>query len=948
MKRYRSALMAGLLVLRVLGVAVCDDGDGTVTQPPIVNVAPPNVDVTVAPDPPTPPPPLTATISPASVDLPIGGMLDFAVGISGGTGDASWTCSSSDEAVATVTKTDTGCQAVAVAGGVASIIAAVTKGADTYPASALITVGTTADAFIILNDIVGAYDTDDSGLKGRVEVTVGVERGNNTFERLSLHVDGIEVDARAFGVAAAAETAEQSVYNFKLSFESNKYDPVTGAVDYMNGEHMIQAQLKVTGSDALTVSELQPVEFANDDGYVLTADLGANGMSSGGQMWYGGPSNGMVSISAVPVRYSGEAIMSLDMAFCGEDDSVDGAPYEFSLGCAGKDDEPYQSNMDADEGMVGDTPILSEDGKILNLADLPFPAFFDFVGPVGSPIIIANRGGRENGWINMYVGLTGEFDAMDAKNNWLVEGEEGEGGVGGYNMMVRLGKHGDADDREALLASAASAMPMMPAESSDGDSYCAIATATDDLGNESPLPDLNSDDDYTCRAPPAGADALVNHDVSSGPDADGMTTANVWGHDTTPDNDADDVTDLSGQTLAFGVDVTAPTVVFGDDYDDDNRHADVPGAFVFEAEDDENDVGNSNLDDDAGLMVGLMSRTASDTECVTIAGNGDVAADAEEDEDCKGTPITDEDVTLQAGVAGAFYTLSGMAQDQAGNRSAAISHTFVYDADIATATAPAVPGVIEAGKPFDGASYLNDNLSIRDYYGSADFGDVLNLGIGAPVAVDEFNASMLRNRNHPVSATVNTYAALQSQVGGNLTTLSGVTVAVRDQTGAYADESTTFTVTDAPEADDASATGDFTTDWAGRDDNDVYAFCGIAECDDEDAETSVKIEVMAIAPESGTFSNPLERVGFWMTDVAGVSWMIGSDTSGSSGRVGGDGENARWQTWSYSVTLPGTMLNMATRPGLGTETAMIRAIAVNDNNVGLVVSTGVAIDTTAP
>ena len=76
--------------------------------------------------------------------------------------------------------------------------------------------------------------------------------------------------------------------------------------------------------------------------------------------------------------------------------------------------------------------------------------------------------------------------------------------------------------------------------------------------------------------------------------------------------------------------------------------------------------------------------------------------------------------------------------------------------------------------------------------------------------------------------------------------------------------------------------------------------------------------------------------------------MVGSDTSGTSGRVGGDGVNARWRTWSYSVTLPGAMLHMATRPGLGTGAAMIRAIAVNDNNVGLVVSTGVAINTTAP
>ena len=299
-----------------------------------------------------------------------------------------------------------------------------------------------------------------------------------------------------------------------------------------------------------------------------------------------------------------------------------------------------------------------------------------------------------------------------------------------------------------------------------------------------------------------------------------------------------------------------------------------------------------------------------------------------------------------------------MAQDAAGNRSDAISHTFVYDNVVATATAPSVPGVIEAGKPFDGASFLNDDLSIRDYYGptigAANFDQVLSLGIGLPMAVDEFNASSLTNRNHTVNATVDTYAGLQSEEGGSVQALSGATVAVRDQTQAtYTSMPATFTVQDAPDADDGfpltSADDGFTLEFQGRNDADVYAFCGIAECDDDDAETSVKIEVRARAQESGTFGDPFERVDFWVTDVNGVSWMVGSDASGTSGRVGGDGDGARNRTWTYSVTLPGTMLNMATRPGIGgTETPMIRAVAVNDNNVGLVESTGVAIDTTAP
>ena len=925
---------AGVTLLALtIGVFGCgDDADP---------VAPPTVTVTVPPTTPTTPtpPPLAVTMSPASADVAVGSNVVFAVNASGGAAGAtaSWTCASSDTTIATASVASAGCEATGVAPGGVTITAMVTKGSETGNAGSQLTVmgpQVGDPAFILIASIKDEFD-ETTGLKGRVDVQVNVERGDQVLEVLTLLVAGDSVDAQNFGVTAEPamdEPAAQAIHAFTLSFDSDAHDAVTGDVGYENGDYEISMQLKVAGSEPIS-SNVLTVDFNNDDGYVVTADLGDNSeIGDDGRRWYGGPSNGTIDITALPVSYSGGSVTSVSANFCTEDatdsDGSDGYTFEFEC-------EDRESNTDADEGAVGDMLTISssgEDGVILN-DDHPFPAFVDFVGPTGSPIIVANRNGRENGWLNAAVALTGEVDDDD-DDNWLVKGADETGGIGGYNMVVRVGK----DLKAALAAAVASSVP---AESADNDSYCAIASATDDLGNEADLPD----DDAMCRGAPAGADALVDHDSD-------MMTPDVYGYDATPD-DADEMTDdLSGQTLAFGVDVTAPTIEFGDDYDDDNRHNDVPQTFLFEAEDDESDVGNSGLDDNAGLMVRLQRRTASKTECLTVPDNGEVDGDAVVDEDCETTAlITVEDVELQTGVAAAYYTVSGTAQDQAGNSSDAISHTFVYDATVATATAPSVPGVIEAGKPFDGASYLNDNLSIRDYYGSADFGDIVNLGIGSPVAVDEFNASSLTSRNHPVSATVNTYAALQSEVvGGNLTTLSGVTVAVRDQTGVYADESTTFTVTDAPEAADASASGDFTTGWAGRNDTDVYAFCGIAECDDGEGsdETSVKIEVMAIAPESGTFSNPLERVDFWMTDVAGVSWMVGSDASGTSGRVGGDGDNARWRTWSYSVTLPGAMLHMATRPGLGTGTAMIRAIAVNDNNVGLVVSTGVAINTTAP
>ena len=805
---------------------------------------------------------------------------------------------------------------------------------------------TGAGVFLIITGV-----TDDDGepgkTSGRVTATIDIERSDTRFEKIALYVDGAEVATQIFGLPPAPAAGEPPVAAqqlgvvFSLSFDSDEYDPETGAVTYENGTYGIVAGVTFVGSEAEDYSQRWEVELENDDGYVVTADLGDNSaIGDDGRRWYGGPGNGTIYITALRVSYTGGSVTSVGANFCGEDatdsDGSDGYTFEFE--CEGR-----ESNTDAAEGAVGDMLTISSlgaDGMILN-DDHPFPAFVDFVSPTESPIIVANRNGRENGWLNAAVVLTGEVDAdEDDDENWLVEGADETGGIGGYNMMLRMGE----DLEKALEASPSSSLP---AESADNDSYCAVASATDDLGNESELPDA---DDEMCRAAPAGGDALVDHDMD-------MMTPDVYGHDETPDNDGDAVADVSGQTLEFGVDVTAPTIEFGDDYDDDNRHNEIPGAFVFEPNDDESNVGNSGLVQDGGLgslLVGIQRRTASKTECPAIGDGGDVSNDMVDD-DCESVAITDEDVTLVTGAGVGYYTLSGMAQDAAGNSSDAISHTFVYDNVGATATTPSVPGVIEAGKPFDGASFLNDDLSIRDYYGAADFGTVVSLGIGL-MAVDEFDASSLTNRNHTVNATVDTYAALQSSEGGNLQNLSGATVAVRDQTQAeYTSMPATFTVDDAPDADAGfpatSADGGFSYEFVFTGDATSYTdvICGIEECDDDDSETSLKIEVKASATESGTFSNPFERVDFWVTDINGVSWRVGSDASGTSGRIGGDA-NARNRTWSYSMTLPGTMLRAATRPMAGGDgTPMIRAIAVNDNNVGLLESTAMpAFDTTAP
>ena len=158
-----------------------------------------------------------------------------------------------------------------------------------------------------------------------------------------------------------------------------------------------------------------------------------------------------------------------------EDDHDHGGPgVSFEFECEGEATQEISVTADG----VAAQPIL-------NKADLPTPNI-DMEGPENAPIIIANRNGRQEGWINAAVGISGKYGTRGAaQDNWLVEGEGGAGdaGVGGYSMGIRIG----ADLKAAVRGGTSS----LPAESAGNDAYCAVAVAMDDLGNMAFSPGYN-------------------------------------------------------------------------------------------------------------------------------------------------------------------------------------------------------------------------------------------------------------------------------------------------------------------------------------------------------------------------------------------------------------------------------------------------------------------------
>ena len=203
-------------LLRLTGVALlaltivvfgCDDDADPVAPTVTVTVPTPPT------PPPPPPPPLAATMTPDAQTIGVGGIVVFAVSVSGGVAGeaASWTCASSDPSKATVSVVPVGCQATAVAAGGTSITAVVTKGGATTNAGAgfTITEDTVERAFMALA-LIEDSDDDAEVLSGKVSVTLNVERGDETLMQLSVLVDGVVAAILPFGDISAVAAPQDA------------------------------------------------------------------------------------------------------------------------------------------------------------------------------------------------------------------------------------------------------------------------------------------------------------------------------------------------------------------------------------------------------------------------------------------------------------------------------------------------------------------------------------------------------------------------------------------------------------------------------------------------------------------------------------------------------------------------------------------------------------------
>ena len=793
MKLNRIALVASVLAL---GVAACGD----------------DVQV-VEPTPPVPPapPPLTATMTPASATVAIGNSVVFAVGASGGAvgESASWTCSSSNTGIATASNTGAGCSATGVASGDVTIVAAVTKGGESTNAAASLTVteeDTGEPAFIILASVKDNSD-DNTTLSGKVNAVVNVERGDQTLEALYLLVDGEVVASQSFGGGMDMgmmppeedEAAEQAVHAFTLSFDSGGYDD-DGTVHYMNGDHIISANLQIAGgmmADGMmgheTIhSNAATYEFDNEDAvHISVGGLGDGALnSSTGQVWYGGP-DASIAISAIPVLYSGGSTTSVTLrSFCGAGALTDTeAPYEFAPDC-GK----HVSGED------GDTPTFNIAGDVVDKVVGAEALFLDFVGP-GAPTFKPDPNGRDGGWLNAAVGLT----STSGKEAWLTKGTS-DTGVGGYAAQLRYAAKPKSGSH-AELALAADASTSLPAENKTALVYCVFASAVDRLGNESSLPE---EGDATCEEPGRAAADADDPDTSDIDESVGVGYRELLraaAADAATDADA---AALANAGLLAGVDLTAPEVEFLAASLKDKATA--IGASPLWGLHVADRIGVAHSDP---IDVSIEVRDAKTT--TKFASPRDDASAATADTffvASTGTETMRHSITVlgdgDTGVRQGYYTFSATAMDAAGNESAEVSRVALHDG-----TPPNAPGLflVPADEGYNSTIVLTEDLSLKSYATAVvapDIGGAATVTAPELVAstgpVDAYNAASLTT-SRTVQAPVNLpYVALQVDDAAPVA-INTFKVYSTNQADVSANATTTVTLGDLPDAVEFRAGG---------------------------------------------------------------------------------------------------------------------------------------------
>lgn len=548
--------------------------------------------------------------------------------------------------------------------------------------------------------------------------------------------------------------------------------------------------------------------------------------------------------------------------------------------------------------------------------------------PPGSPTFEANPNIRQNGWINPgsvspaanALQLTGRYTGGNP-NGWMNNGAADAGvGIGAgnaapwYNRMLRYGAGPLVD---VANATAGSGTPTPPVPTLGPGDMCAVASATDALGNESALPGTGT--------PCSGAALVGASDFASG-----------------------------SNHLLFAVDIAAPTESFSGGLASNARlNGGTVGAEFQVTVVDNGTIGNSGMQT-ANAVNGTVQIRAqglvppSGASCFIGAFAGGVCNPVS----VNGAPVFPlvPTTTVAASATVGYYFYRTYPQDAAGNQGAEQTRVIAFD------PAANIPGLTTAiyNIPLTGSSVVfnanaSDNFDLRDDQYSLTYAAGALPGPDFPVlfpttVLNTFPAStiapgsfVLVNSNVPAGFTTNSFmrqvetvtnagcagAACKTAgvltVGGQFkpTILNGV---VRDQANNLSTVATTpiapaqvttgvsYTASAAPQLTRDFRISNAATSVSSNNQNGCLAGTPTAA-------TTVTLNADVTGP-TATFNPPFSRVDFYVV-VNGYNRLIGSATTPTTTDDGQpNGHQHRYSfTWTPAGNLGGVLGKILTPPG---------------------------------
>lgn len=896
----------------------------------------------------------SVVVAPASATIAKGATINLTAAVSADVGVAitpvAWTSSDATKASVDATGKVTG---VAATPGVA-ICAAI--GGKSGCSSIIVTEAGTSPAQVSIQSVtVGNLFTPapvPPGITaGQINITLNVNANSVAIKKVEALIDNVVCNTQTFTAAqsAALQSAAGMVGEqvppsiITLSCNTAAYDPATFVTQFKNGLRTISARTTgvfAGGTTTSTSTSTNTVQLllGNADTFAATITTTPSPAVGGitktaanalGFLY----TRGNLQVVANPIIYTGNrtigtGTVSFGNVGCQTANSTKIGPQTATLAATGAS---FTATLNLDGYEFNGCPAFNATGESVTFSAVDNLGNQFLVGAVPvntgaatmfridnqgptAPVLNASTAaptrpgplgsmpkGRTSFWLNDVVAFNGlatsnaaaptgglTSDGFICNNATLVTvGNCLAGqiapldlGVGGtvYSLAVAPGTVAATAAAGATLANATTLAP-----SATNAGYCGIAYAADALGNLSKANPVAS-----VAADCAGQIAAGNLNI-----------------------------------VTFGVDRAPPTIAFANSSLAANARinsATLGGEFIVTVAD-TGAVGNSGLAPvAAGPLAGPVLMLLQKRPGTNVVANLDAAGNPTTFTTPISTnvvfaaPLGSTAITGQSTVAAnaAYWTVTALAQDAAGNQSAPITRVVAGDNSPAVATAPAVPATITGA--FSAAAFLNDNLSLRDYFFTVSWGGGPgNVTLAAaPTVIDAYNSATLTNTNFPLNASINTYLALQDGTGASPAAyvpgafpLNNLNLFARDQTqAAYTAAPATPLAVTAPAASAGINVTGFTSYVAGTSAATACAAAAASAGCVVGPATPATVNWTAVSTgATGTFNNPFSRVDFYANTGAGDFALIGSVPAGSATLV----DNGATRVWTY--TLPGLSAN---------------------------------------